>query len=278
MSLHSFNRRCAQAQRSVEMGCVYLIGAGPGDPELLTIKAARLISEADVIFYDRLVHPDVVNMSSSGCEKIYVGKQCGKHAVPQERICALLAAKASAGKKVVRVKGGDPYIFGRGGEEADVLAAAGVPFAVVPGITAATGCAAYTGIPLTHRDLAHRVEFVTGRLTKAEDEPNWTSLIDDKKTLVFYMGLKQLPKLVDRLMTAGKAGSTPVALIDGGTNEDQQNFISTLAEVVDYSRSCSFSGPTLIVIGDVVGRRQAVNLDLLNAKQQSQNIEEGRHN
>ncbi len=259
---------------SESQGCVYLIGAGPGDPELLTLKAARLIGEADVLFYDRLVHPDVIGMANTHCEKIYVGKQCGTHAVPQERICALLAAKALAGNKVVRLKGGDPFIFGRGGEEADVLSEAGVPFAVVPGVTAATGCAAYSGIPLTHREAAHRVEFITGRLTHAEDEPNWCSLVDENKTLVFYMGLKQLPRLVERLLEAGKKPNTPAALIDRGTHVDQQTYISTLEDLVNISRSCSFVGPTLIVIGDVVGRRQSVNLDLLISDHSSLNKEE----
>ena len=272
MSIHSLHEVVSSS------GCVYLIGAGPGDPELLTLKAARLIAEADVLFYDRLVHPEVIALASETTEKIYVGKQCGEHAVPQERICALLAAKAKAGNKVVRLKGGDPFIFGRGGEEADVLAEAGIPFAVVPGVTAATGCAAYAGVPLTHREASHRVEFITGRLTNECDEPNWESLVDREKTLVFYMGLKQLSRLVDRLMNAGRDQNTPVALIDRGTHEDQSVTVSTLNDVLSVSRTREFVGPTLIVIGDVVGRRQSINLDLLTSSKRSFKNEEGKFN
>ncbi len=234
------------------LGEVYLIGAGPGDPDLLTFKAARLLQAADVVLYDRLVAPKVLAMARRDAERIYVGKRRADHSVPQQQINQLLLDLAQQGKCVVRLKGGDPFIFGRGGEEIELLAKHGVPFQVIPGITAASGCACYAGIPLTHRDYAQSVRFVTGSLKNDRVDLPWAELISERETLVFYMGLSGLPAICTELQAHGRAGDTPVALIEQGTTAHQRTLIGTLATMVDIVAGHTVHAPTLIIVGGVV--------------------------
>ena len=234
------------------LGEVYLIGAGPGDPDLLTFKAARLLQAADVVLYDRLVAPKVLAMARRDAERIYVGKRRADHSVPQQQINQLLLDLAQQGKCVVRLKGGDPFIFGRGGEEIELLAKHGVPFQVIPGITAASGCACYAGIPLTHRDYAQSVRFVTGSLKNDRVDLPWAELISEQETLVFYMGLSGLPAICTELQAHGRAGDTPVALIEQGTTAHQRTLIGTLATMVDIVAGHTVHAPTLIIVGGVV--------------------------
>lgn len=233
-------------------GEAYLVGAGPGDPDLLTFRALRLIQSADVVYYDRLVNPRILEFISPDAEKFYVGKAKSDHAVPQEGINQLLVKSAQEGKRVLRLKGGDPFIFGRGGEEIEELAEAGVPFQVVPGITAASGCASYSGIPLTHRDHAQSVRFVTGHLKDGTCNLPWHELIHPHQTLVIYMGLTGIPVICQQLMDHGMAADTPIALIEKGTLPDQKVHISTIADMPAYVAEHTLQAPTLTVIGSVV--------------------------
>lgn len=234
------------------MGEVYLIGAGPGDPDLLTFKAARLLQAADVVLYDRLVSPKVLDMARRDAERIYVGKRRADHSVPQQQINQLLLDLAQQGKCVVRLKGGDPFIFGRGGEEIELLAEHGVAFQVIPGITAASGCACYAGIPLTHRDHAQSVRFMTGNLKSDQLELPWDELLGEQETIVFYMGLKGLPIICTELQAHGRSGDTPVALIEQGTTANQRTLIGTLATMEDLVAGYTVHAPTLIIVGGVV--------------------------
>lgn len=243
-------------KRRAARGAVYLVGAGPGDPDLLTVRALKLIKRADVALYDNLISPEVLALLPARAEKIYVGKQRDRHTMRQEAINALLVDLAQAGKRVLRLKGGDPFVFGRGGEEIDTLSAHGVRFEVVPGITAALGAAAYAGIPLTHRDYAQACVFVTGHLKDGTMDLDWPALARPRQTIVVYMGLLGLPQLCRKLVAHGLARATPAAVVQQGTTRAQRVVTGTLATLPARVAKAKMHAPTLIIVGDVVRLRE----------------------
>jgi len=235
-------------------GKVYLVGAGPGDPELLTLKAARLISSAKVVVYDRLVGAQVLALIPADARRIDVGKESGRHSVPQDEINALLVNLACDGHDVVRLKGGDPFVFGRGGEEAQELARHGIEHHIVPGISAAMGCAAAAGIPLTYRGLSDGVRLVTGHRQEDRDlDLDWQALADPNCTLVVYMGVGTAQRLADKLLVAGLPAATPVAIIERGTTPDQRTIFSSVATLARDVAAHAPKPPALLIIGKVVG-------------------------
>jgi uroporphyrin-III C-methyltransferase/precorrin-2 dehydrogenase/sirohydrochlorin ferrochelatase len=237
------------------VGEVYLVGGGPGDPDLLTFRALRLMQQADVVVHDRLVSEEVLNLARRDAVRIYAGKERSHHAIPQEDINQLLVRLAKEGKRVVRLKGGDPFIFGRGGEEIETLAAEGIHFQVVPAVTAAAGCAAYSGIPLTHRDYAQSVVLVTGHLQDGTVNLNWKGLVQPDQTVVFYMGLQGVQTICRELIAHGMPDSTPAALVQQGTTRHQRVFTGTLATLPEIVERSKVKAPTLIIVGDVVRLR-----------------------
>jgi uroporphyrin-III C-methyltransferase/precorrin-2 dehydrogenase/sirohydrochlorin ferrochelatase len=233
-------------------GTVYLVGAGPGDPELLTLRAARLLEEAEVVVYDNLVSPEVMARVAPGARRIYAGKQRANHTMPQQDINALLVELAGEYRVVVRLKGGDPFIFGRGGEEMEALATHGIAFEVVPGITAACGISCYAGIPLTHRDHAQSVMFVTGHLKDGSSDLAWQTLARTRQTVVIYMGLGAIDEICRQLIAHGMSPDTPIAVVERGTTVRQRALTATLATMPSRAAAVTISAPTLTIVGDVV--------------------------
>jgi len=235
---------------------VTLVGAGPGDPELLTVKAVKALANAHTVLYDNLVGEGVLDLCPPDADRIYVGKQASRHALPQDEICRLLVQLAQAGRPVLRLKGGDGYIFGRGGEEAQALAAAGIPFTVIPGLTAAQGAAAHHGIPLTHRDHARVLIFATGHLKQDRSvDLDWEVLARPHQTVVIYMGLGTLSVISEQLIAHGLSATTPAALIEKATSPQERCVTGTVADLPRMAREHHLVSPTLIVIGEVVGLR-----------------------
>lgn len=240
----------------MRLGTVYLVGAGPGDPGLLTVRGLELLRKAEVVVYDRLVNPSLLDEARPGAFRIFVGKLPGRHSLPQEQINALMIAHSRRGRRVVRLKGGDPFIFGRGAEEAEALVAAGIPFEVVPGVSSAVAVPAYAGIPLTHRRLSSSFAVITGHEDTCKDEPSvdWERLATAVDTLVVLMGARTLPRIVAELLSHGRSPATPVALIRWGTTDVQETVTGGLADILDRERA--LEPPVVAVIGDVVSMRE----------------------
>lgn len=245
--------------KQAKKGAVYLIGAGPGDPELLTVKAYRIMQQADVVLYDSLVSEDILDSCSQQATKIFVGKRCDDHALPQEEINQLLVTHAQAGKCVVRLKGGDPFIFGRGGEELQTVVANGLYFESIPGITAASAAASSAGIPLTHRQCAQSVKLVTAFKKTKTPNQDYSEMLDSTQTLVLYMGLNQLTSLTEGLMGAGRDGDTPFAIVSHASLPTQQVLVGSLRDIVDKQKQANLQTPALLIIGEVVNLHNQLN-------------------
>lgn len=237
---------------------MWLVGAGPGPADLLTVRAARVLAQAEVLVHDRLVSTEVLDLAPPGARRIDVGKRRGHHRMAQDDICALLVERARQGRRVVRLKGGDPLVFARGGEEAECLARAGVDYDIVPGVTAATACAASARIPLTHRDAASGCLFVTGHSRDGEPDLDWPLLARTRQTLVIYMGLATLPRIASRLMACGRAGDTPAAVVERGASDEQRVITGTLRSIAARTRVAGIGGPALVIIGEVVALREVL--------------------
>ncbi|MEO9000861.1 MAG: siroheme synthase CysG [Rhodanobacter sp.] len=249
----------ALAERSVALaGSVVLVGAGPGDPGLLTLRGLRALNEADVILHDRLVSTEVLELARRDAERVEVGKQAGNHHTTQDGIHALLLEHARAGRRVVRLKGGDPFVFGRGGEEMEFLRAHDIPYEVVPGITAAVACAAYAGIPLTHRDHAQSVRFVTAHCRSSLDSLDWAALAQERQTLAVYMGVGELAALQAQLIEHGRAAATPFALIENGSRAEQRVVTGTLANLHERASAHVVQSPALLILGEVAALAQSL--------------------
>jgi len=248
-----------QADNSTQQGEVYLVGGGPGDPDLLTFRALRLMQQCDVCVYDKLVSPEVMEMVRRDAELIYVGKARDQHTMPQEQISELLAKLALEGKRVLRLKGGDPFIFGRGGEEIEMLMQHGVPFQVVPGITAASGVSSYAGIPLTHRDYAQACLFITGHLKDGTVDLDWDAMMRPNQTLVIYMGLVGLETICQQLIKNGMSADMPIAIVQQGTTKRQRVVVGTLIDMPDRVKLAQLKAPCLTIIGEVVRLRKRLN-------------------
>lgn len=240
------------------MGKVYLIGAGPGDPDLITLKGIRAIEASDVILYDRLISEELLNYAKPGAELIFCGKLPNYHAMSQETINRFLVKYAKKGKVVSRLKGGDPFIFGRGGEEAEWVSKRGIPFEVVPGITAGAAAPAYAGIPLTHRSVSGSVTFITGHIQSGENEGEWEHLAKGTGTIAIYMGVSKLPSICKKLITYGRSAETPVGVIYQGTTEEQLVLTGTLATISDQVKMAKMKNPSMIVVGDVVSYHESL--------------------
>jgi len=249
----------AAAQRRQGPGEVYLVGAGPGEPDLLTVRATKLFARAEVVLYDNLISPEILALLPATAERIYVGKRRADHTLRQDEINALLVHHARAGKRVLRLKGGDPFMFGRGGEEIDTLSANGIPFEVVPGITAALGVAAYAGIPLTHREHAQSCVFVTGNMKDGSMDLDWPALARPRQTIVVYMGLPGLPLLCRSLIEHGLPPTTPGAVVQQGTRRTQRVVTGTLATLPARVAKAGLHAPTLTIVGEVVSLRDRLN-------------------
>ncbi|MBP8170645.1 MAG: uroporphyrinogen-III C-methyltransferase [Azonexus sp.] len=243
----------------LEAGKVWLIGAGPGDPDLLTVKAARLIAQADALVYDHLVGEGIMDLARSDARLIYAGKEASKHTLPQGSINQLLVDLAREGLSVVRLKGGDPFIFGRGGEELETLVASAVPFEVIPGVTAAAGCAAYSGFPLTHRDHAQALTFVTGHLKDGSVNLDWPALARPCHTIVFYMGIGAAAEICRQMISHGLPPTTPAAVVRNGTLPDQQTLLATLGTLPERINESEIKPPALIIVGSVVSLHEKLS-------------------
>ncbi|SLJ84623.1 uroporphyrinogen-III C-methyltransferase [Psychrobacter sp. DAB_AL43B] len=272
------NHGTVAAKPMSPVGEVYIVGAGPGDPELLTFKALRLMQQADIVFYDALVSPQVLDLCRRDADKVFVGKKRSNHAVAQLGINELLVNSAKEGRRVVRLKGGDPFIFGRGGEEIESLRAHGIPYQVVPGITAANAAASYAGIPLTHRDHSQSVRFVTGFLKAGAPNNNFKNFLDTDETVVFYMGLHSLARLTEGLIEAGRSADTPIAIVSNASMPNQQVLTGTLADIVELQEKNQLPTPALLIMGDVVALHHDLAWYNLHNQQHNQNVSDTANN
>ena len=248
----NFSKLVSQPIKTNQYGKVHLVGAGPGDPDLITLKALKLLQSADAIVYDRLANKELLSHAQAHCDLIYVGKKKDQHSLPQDQICELLMLLARCGKNVVRLKGGDPFIFGRGGEEIDYLHQHEISCSIIPGITAAIGCAAATQIPLTHRDHAHAVTFITGHRQNGQMHINWDLALQKDSTVVFYMGLSNIEEITTELINRGCPETMPFAVVAAGTSNQQQVIISTVADIAIKVKQTAVTSPALLIMGEVV--------------------------